>query len=84
MASACFLTAMTTLTWLLRSCNWLSVAVISAPTVSRSNRSVLPLLSVHAGLCKSVVHDAEGSHTSGESVLTRAGAGLTRVPNGHL
>lgn len=59
-------------------------AVISAPTVSSSKRSVLPLLSVHAGLCKAVVHDAEGSHTPGESVLTRAGAGLTRMPDGHL
>lgn len=55
------------------------VNLISAP-----QRAVLPLLSVHAGLCEAVVHDAEGSHTSGESVLTRAGAGLTRVPDGHL
>lgn len=41
-------------------------------------------LSVHAGLGQPVVHDAQGSHTSGEAVLVGAGAGLARVPDGHL
>lgn len=41
-------------------------------------------LSVHASLCQPVVHDAEGADPSRESVLPRAGAGLARVPDGHL
>ena len=41
-------------------------------------------LSVHARLCQPVVHDAEGAHPSWEPVLTGTGAGLTRVPDGHL
>lgn len=53
-------------------------------TVSSIKRFIPPLLSVHARLCKAVVHDAEGSHPSREPILTRAGAGLTRVPDGHL
>lgn len=53
-------------------------------TVSCMKRFIPPLLSVHACLCKAVVHDAEGSHPSWEPILTRTGAGLTRMPNGHL
>lgn len=44
----------------------------------------LPSLSVHTGLCQSVVHDAKGSHPPWESVLLGAGARLARIPNGHL
>lgn len=44
----------------------------------------LPPLSVHARLCQAVVHDAKGSHPSWESILTWTGAGLARVPDGHL
>lgn len=32
-------------------------------------------LSVHAGLCQAVVHDAQGAHPSGEAIVAVAGAG---------
>ena len=41
-------------------------------------------LSVHAGLCQAVVHDAQGPDTTGEAVLPRAGPRRPRVSVGHL
>lgn len=58
-----------------------------SPTFSvlwkKVSQRCLPL-SVHAGLCQPVVHDAKCSHPSRESVLTGSGAGLARMPDGHL
>lgn len=78
MASVCFLTD-----------DHINLALLVHLIVCSRLRSPIqifigPLLSVHAGLCEAVVHDAEGPHPSRESVVTRAGAGLTRVPDGHL
>lgn len=69
----------------LRLLSTVSVSPASPESFMSSNVCLWLLpLSVDAGLCQSVVHDAKGTHPPRESVLPGAGATLARVSDGHL